>query len=143
MDIMDVRELEEYQAVQKIAKDTMEHVASFISEGVSEYEIAEDADEFMLRKGASFWYHGVGSLVLVGERTVLSVSGRDYEPANFRVGNEDLVTVDLGPQIDSYWGDFARSFVIGNGRVISTVSQVASKKVIELNTGLVVDCIPY
>jgi Xaa-Pro aminopeptidase len=118
--VMDIQELRKYQEVQRIAKNTIDYLSSFIQEGVSESDISHAANEFMKNRGAtSFWYHGVGSLVLVGRKTLLSISGREYKPSNDLVGRNDLVTVDLGPEIDSYWGDFARSFVIGNGRVVT------------------------
>lgn len=133
---MDDAELSRYKGVQDIARRTMDYLESVIIEGVSESDIAEAANRYMLENGASsFWYHGVGSLVLVGERTILSVSGRNYEPASLKVGKEDLVTVDLGPQIDSYWADFARSFVIGDGRLVTDDSKV-SIRIIELESGL-------
>ena len=117
---MDAQELRRYQEVQGLARDTIDFLRSYIHEGVSESDISHSAEEFMKRRGVtSFWYHGVGALVLVGKRTVMSVSGRVYRPSNELVGRNDLVTVDLSPDIDTYWGDFARSLVIGNGQVVS------------------------
>jgi len=108
--------LEKYQEVQRIAKRTMKYLRSYIREGVTEQDIAHASDDFMRASGvSSFWYHGVGTLVLVGERTALSVSGRDYASSSEAVKPNDLVTVDLSPDIDSYWGDLARSFVIVRG----------------------------
>jgi len=107
--------LEKYKQVQQIARDTIDHLKFYIAEGISEKEIVEKAENFMRTNGVdSFWYYDVGAFVLVGERTVLSISGKDYVPSETKVKKSDLVTVDLSPQIDGYWGDFARPFVIGN-----------------------------
>jgi Xaa-Pro aminopeptidase len=110
-------ELEKYRDAQTLAKNTIRYLSDIITDGISERDIANTSNEFMRSNGADFWYHGVGSLVLVGGRTTLSVSGREYNPTSERVNNEDLVTVDLCPSIDGYWGDFARSFIISEGKV--------------------------
>ncbi len=138
--VMDIQELQKYRKVQKIAKDTIDYLASFIQEGMSESDISHAANEFMKKKGASsFWYHGVGSLVLVGRRTLLSTSGQEYKPSNDKVGRNDLVSVDLGPEIDSYWGDFARSFVIGNGKVVNKVKPDYPDVLKELFDGICIE----
>lgn len=97
----------------------MRNLAKKITFGISESEIADLSNKYMEKEGAtSFWYHGVGTLVLVGERTRLSISGKDYVPSKIKVRKNDLVTIDLGPAIKTYWGDFARSFAIENGGVV-------------------------
>jgi methionine aminopeptidase len=109
-----------YTKVQKIAKETIEHLSKKITSGMSEKEIADISNEFMKSKGVqSFWYHGVGSLVLVGKRTLISISGRDYYPSNEKVKDVDLVTIDLSPELNGCWGDYARSFTIENGKVVT------------------------
>ena len=116
---MTQEELQKYRHVQSIAKETIEFLKSFIKQGVSAKEIKDAAENFMHEKGVnSFWYHNVGAFVLVGEETTISVSGREYKPTDLKVQSNDLVTVDLAPNIDGFWGDFARSFVIENGKVV-------------------------
>jgi len=68
----------------------------------------------------SFWYYDVGAFALVGDRTTLSISGKKYRPTDTKVKRDDLVTVDLSPQLNGCWGDFARSFVIGDGKVVTS-----------------------
>lgn len=110
---------EQYDStVQEIAKDTIEYLKTFIKEGITEKEIAEAAENYTKRKGVnSFWYHGVGAFVFVGKRTVLSISGKQYNPSRMAVKLEDLVTVDLSPEIKGVQGDFARTFVVSKGNV--------------------------
>jgi len=55
--------------------------------------------------------------VLLGSRSCASPSGRTYAPARERVGETNLVTVDLSPSQGGYWGDCARSFFVESGRV--------------------------
>lgn len=137
---MDKYELKRYQKVQRIAVETTEYLKNCIKEGVSEKEIADIANKFMIEKGASsFWYYNVGALVLVGERTLLSISGRDYTPTDNKIKKTDLISIDLGPEIDSYWGDYARSFVILNGKIISSSEEIEDEEVKELLEGIEVE----
>jgi methionine aminopeptidase len=116
---MTSEELQKYKKVQSIAKETIEFLKSFISEGVTEKSIKEAAEKFLNNKGVnSFWYYGIGAFVFAGERTTISISGREYQATDKKVQRNDLVTVDLSPEIDGFWGDLARSFIIENGQVI-------------------------
>jgi len=51
----------------------------------------------------SFWYWGIGALVLCGEDTISSVSGREYRTADQVIRSEDIITIDLSPQRDGFW----------------------------------------
>jgi Xaa-Pro aminopeptidase len=109
-----------YREVQNIAKKTIEFLSDYIELGVTEADISKVADDFMIANGAeSFWYYDIGSLVLIGERTLLSISGKKYKPTQTAVKETDLVTVDLSPEAGTYWGDYARSFIISQGKVVS------------------------
>lgn len=116
---MTSEELQQYKKVQSIARETIEFLKSFIQEGISAKEIKEAAEKFMNEKGVnSFWYYGIGAFVFVGEETTTSISGRQYQVSNTKVQTNDLVTVDLSPELNGSWGDFARSFIVENGEVI-------------------------
>lgn len=115
---MTSEELHQYKKVQSIAKETIEFLKSFIKEGLSAKEIKEAAKKFMNKKGVnSFWYYNIGACVFVGEETTTSISGRQYQVSDTKVQSNDLVTVDLSPEIKGFWGDFARSFIVENGEV--------------------------
>ena len=62
------------------------------------------------------WYYDCPALVLSGERSCRSVSGRGYEPSDAPLGAFNLVTVDLSPCRGPIWGDCARSFCFEHGR---------------------------
>lgn len=120
---MNSEELQQYKKVQLIAKQTIKFLKSFIQEGISAKEIKDAAEKFMNEKGVnSFWYYGIGAFVFVGEETTVSISGKQYQASNAKVQSHDLVTIDLSPEIDGFWGDYARSFVIENGKVIEPES---------------------
>ena len=78
---MNSEELIQYKSVQNIAKQTIDYLKTQIKEGDSEIDIANMARIYMLNIGAtSFWYHELPAIILVGNRTPLSVSGKEYKP---------------------------------------------------------------
>ncbi len=102
-----------HQGAQRLARTVLEKIASSIAPGITERQLAAECEQMLRDGGAdSFWYHGIGALVLVGERTLLSVAGSQYQPTDTAVQENDLVTIDLSPEIDGCWGDCARSFVV-------------------------------
>lgn len=130
-------EFNQYQRVQNIAKGTINHLQGFIREGVTEKEIVDESENYLKSKNVdSFWYYGVGAFVFVGVRTIVSVSGREYQPSDTKVQPEDIVTVDLSPAINSYWGDYARSFIISKGKVVGTETDDLDTEFQEFNDGM-------
>jgi Xaa-Pro aminopeptidase len=73
-------------------------------------------EETMLSLGAdSFWYWGIGAFVFCGTDTIQSVPGKRYETADRVIQTEDIITIDLSPQINEIWGDFARTIIVEDG----------------------------
>ena len=108
----------EYRAVQNIARQVLADLAPSIRPDDTETSIAQRAVEFLRARGITeTWYHNCPALVLLGARSTLSLSGRDYEPAREPVGQTNLVTIDLSPKRGTARGDCARSFYIEDGRV--------------------------
>ena len=110
--------INEYKKVQSIAKSVLQDIKPFITAEVSEKEIAERCASLMKERGAEkTWYYECPALVLLGSRSCLSISGKDYVPSDEKVGSENLVTIDLSPLVGQTWGDCSRSFVVEAGRV--------------------------
>lgn len=131
--------LSQYVYVQSVAKATISELSQIIEEGITEKEIVHRAEEIMRNKGIhSFWYHGIGAFVHVGERTVISESGKDYKPSDTRVGRHDMVTIDLSPEMNTYWGDYARTLIVLNGKVVEEDVLAATRKesAIEFSHGI-------
>ena len=107
------------QAAQDIARETIHDLHGFIQVGMSEKTIAEKCRQLMEAKGSNgWWYHGLPALVLLGSRSTLSISGRDYQPLeDNRVSATDIITIDLSPTLDGWWGDYARAIFIEDGVV--------------------------
>lgn len=109
----------EYRKVQSIAKDTIAELKHVIKAGITEREIVMKAEEIMRNKGIeSFWYHGIGAFVQVGKRTAISESGSHYVPSETVVGRNDIVTVDLSPELHTFWGDYARTIIVVDGQAM-------------------------
>ncbi len=119
-------ELQAHRNVQSVAKAVLAELPAFITPEATELSLARKARELLAQRGAEeAWYHGVHAIVLLGGRSCLSVSGKAYRPATERVGLENLVTVDLSPEIGGVWGDCARSYAVMDGTVTTNPSAPA------------------
>jgi Xaa-Pro aminopeptidase len=111
-------QIAEHRKVQRAAMLVLDQLAGMITPQDTERTIAEKAYRMMRESGyPETWYYDCPALVLLGSRSCVSVSGKDYQPADEPVGYSNLVTVDLSPTHQNYWGDCARSYPIENGKV--------------------------
>lgn len=114
-------QIAKHREIQTAAKAVLARLAGVITSEDTEQSIADKAYAMLCESGyTDTWYHSCPALVLLGTRSCMSISGRDYQPAAEAVGNANLVTVDLSPMHEQFWGDCARSFPIENGRVTQT-----------------------
>lgn len=106
--------------VQQAAKQVLTELPQVISADSTEHSIALFAARRLAELGfPDTWYHQCPALVLLGDRSCLSISGKEYKPDNtVTVGQHNLVTVDLSPCQGSLWGDCARSYVVEDGAVV-------------------------
>jgi Xaa-Pro aminopeptidase len=112
--------IENYRKAQDIARETMLALHETIKVSMSEAQIYQHAIDLMTQKGStSWWYHDVGALVLLGQRSVESLSGTHYQPSDQNLVSElDVITIDLAPTLDGYWGDYARTIFVEDGAVV-------------------------
>lgn len=109
----------QYREVQSIAKQTIEFIKGKIQAGMTLSEIRKLCEDKMLELGAdSFWYWEVGAFVFAGDETTLSVSGREYTTSERMIAENDIITIDLSPQNGDTWGDYARTIIVENGKVV-------------------------
>ena len=121
--------LSEYSRVQKIAKDTIEFIKTEIKPGMLLSQVRSLCEKKMLELGAdSFWYWDVGAFVFSGDETTVSVSGKEYSTSDRTIGSDDIVTIDLSPQIGDTWGDHARTVIIENGCVVKSVTEIGNSE---------------
>lgn len=121
----------QYIEVQTIAKKTIEYIKNNLHAGMTLLEVRNLCESKMIELGAdSFWYWDVGAFVFAGDETTLSVSGKDYSTSERIIAENDIITIDLSPQNGDTWGDYARTIIIENGKVVEndSVSNVEWKK---------------
>lgn len=115
----------EHQSIQNMAKATMEYIKTVIKPGMNLLEIRELCEQKLLSLGAdSFWYWDVGAFVFSGDETALSVSGREYVTSDRLIQENDIITIDLSPQKDQIWGDYARTIILENGIVVDAIDSI-------------------
>lgn len=111
------RSLEGYKVVQRAAKLVLGDLCSVIGPDSTEASIEAFSVSRLSELGfPNTWYYNCPALVLAGNRSCLSISGRQYVPAAEPLGENCIVTVDLSPCLGDVWGDCARSFAIEDGQ---------------------------
>jgi Xaa-Pro aminopeptidase len=119
------RELQSYSNIQQVAKQTIEYIKNLIKTGMNLCEIRKLCEEKMLESGAdSFWYWDVGAFVFSGDETTVSVSGKQYVTSDRVIEENDIITIDLSPQAGNIWGDYARTIVVENGKVVDNIDSI-------------------
>jgi Xaa-Pro aminopeptidase len=107
----------QHRTVQSAAKAVLAQLGPTIRPNDTEATLAARAASMLAALGfPDTWYYTCPAFVLLGSRSCVSLSGRDYVPSNEQVGEFNLVTVDLSPAWGDIWGDCARSFCIEDGR---------------------------
>ena len=115
----------EYSEVQKIAKDTIEYIKTKIAAGMKLAEVRQLCEEKMLASGAdSFWYWDVGAFIFSGDETTISVSGREYITSDRIIASDDIITIDLSPQNNNIWGDYARTIILEDNKVVDVINSI-------------------
>lgn len=116
-----------YKEVQQIAKCTIQYLQQKIKVGMPLSELRQLAENKMLSLGAtSFWYWDVGAFIFSGNETTLSISGKHYKTSSEIIHENDIITVDLSPQAENVWGDYARTIIVENGTVISEINAISN-----------------
>lgn len=119
----------EYKDMQRIAKETISFIKTAIKPNMNLRDIRQLCEERMLSSGAdSFWYWDVGAFVFSGDETTVSVSGREYITSDRLIGYHDIITIDLSPQNNHIWGDYARTIIVENGEVVDRIDKIQNNE---------------
>lgn len=111
--------------MQNLNRATIEYISTFIVPGMTLIELRKLCEEYMLSHGAdSFWYWDVGAFVFAGDKTAVSVSGREYKTEDRIIEATDMITIDLSPQNNSIWGDYARTLILENGKIVKDIEEI-------------------
>ena len=112
-----------HKEVQLITKQTMDFISKTISPGMKLTQVRKLCEDKMLELGAdSFWYWDIGAFIFSGDETTKSVSGKEYKTSDRYIEENDIVTIDLSPQCNHIWGDFARTIIIEEGYVVDNIN---------------------
>lgn len=107
-------EIEHLRRSAQLVSECLAHVAQFVRPGVSAAYIDEQAEKFIVGKGArpAFkGYRGYPATVCVSVDNEV-VHGIPTPDKIFREGS--VVSVDVGVELNGYYGDCAYTFVLGN-----------------------------
>lgn len=114
-----------YSSMQNLNRAAVKYVADTMKTGVSLPYIKKLCEDYLLENGAdSFWYWDVGAFIFAGDETALSVSGKDYQAADRIIQKDDIITIDLSPQRNNIWGDYARTLVFEDGVLCDEIEKI-------------------
>lgn len=115
--------------MQNLNRATMDYLLHNIKVGMSLKEVRKLCEKYMLKNGAdSFWYWDIGAFVFAGDETAVSISGRQYETSDRIIEENDIITVDLSPQNNNIWGDYARTIIIQHGTTVDKTQDIENKE---------------
>ncbi|WP_069637800.1 type I methionyl aminopeptidase [Campylobacter pinnipediorum] len=105
-------EIEKLRAANEIVARTLDYIAEFIKPGVSLLEIDKVCEDMIRSSGAKPAFKG-----LYGFPNTACISLNEVVihgiPDNTILKEGDIVGVDLGSNLDGYFGDSARTFPVG------------------------------
>ena len=119
----------DYKEVQQIARETIEYAKTFIKPRMNLLEVRKLCEQKMLGLGVdSFWYWDIGAFAFAGDETTVSVSGKQYVTSDRIIENNDIITIDLSPQVGNIWGDYARTIIVENGKVVDDIELIQNQE---------------
>jgi Xaa-Pro aminopeptidase len=120
MAILSVADLAKYENAQAIARATLVAITEFIRPGATEASLLAECRRLMDARGATgYWWFGIPAVILAGPRLRDSMEGDVYQPSDTPLAADDMLTIDLAPEIGGYWGDCARSFFLKQGVLVT------------------------
>lgn len=118
-----------YSQIQQTAKQTIAYIKKIIKPGMKLFDIRKLCEEKLMELGAdSFWYWDVGAFVFAGDETTVSVSGKQYVTSDKIIENNDIITIDLSPQVGNIWGDYARTIIVEKGEVVDDIELIQNQE---------------
>jgi Xaa-Pro aminopeptidase len=119
MTTLSTADLAKYETAQAMARQTLVDIERFIHPGASEASLLADCRRLMDTRGATgYWWFDVPAVLLAGPRLRDSMEGDVYLPSDRPLAPDDMLTIDVAPEIDGYWGDCARSFFLKDGVLV-------------------------
>ena len=118
MSMLSDKDLAAYKRAQALARQVLNDIRRFIKPGVTDADLTQTCRDLMDRGGATgYWWYGSPAVVLSGDGLRLSMEGDVYQPRREKIAADDMVTIDVAPEIHGYWGDCARSYFLNGGEL--------------------------
>lgn len=119
----------EYFEMQELGRKAIDYARSIVKPGMNLRELRALCEQFLLDNGAdSFWWCNVGAFLFSGDETAVSVVPDVYEASDRYIEENDIITIDLSPQRNGVWGDFARTIILEDGKVVSDISKIKNEE---------------
>jgi methionyl aminopeptidase len=141
------REIEKIAAAGELVAETIAHVGSLITPGVTTGELDEAAGRFIREHGGfptSEGYKGYPAAICISPNDVV-VHGI---PGAYEVAEGDLVTIDVGATVEGYIADSAYTFGVGDideeaERLLDTAQEALEAGIAQARIGNHVEDISY
>jgi methionyl aminopeptidase len=107
------REIEQIRKSCRIVVDTFEHIEKIVRPGIKTSEIDREVEKFIRARGAKPAFKGyrgfpASACISVDDEVVHGV------PNNRKLKPGQIISIDIGVEFQNYFGDGAKTFVIGN-----------------------------
>ena len=63
-------------------------------------------------------------MLFSGEEAAGAVAGREYATSDRLIAADDIITIDLSPQCGNIWGDYARTVILEDGKVVDDINSI-------------------
>ena len=122
-------EIEGLKRANRLVAQTLDFVSAMIKVGTTTQEIEEVAEEFILKKGGrpSFkGLYGFPGAICISVNEVIIHGIPDSRPLE----DGDIVGVDIGTEVEGWYGDAAKTFLVGNVSQEDKKLVAASKEIL-------------
>ncbi|MBR8461578.1 type I methionyl aminopeptidase [Campylobacter sp. faydin G-24] len=105
-------EIDKMRAANKIVAQTLDYVATIIKPGITLLEIDKICEDMIRSRGAKPAFKGLygfpnAACISLNEVVIHGI------PDNTKLKEGDIVGIDIGSNLDGYFGDSARTFGVG------------------------------
>ncbi|MCR4941913.1 MAG: type I methionyl aminopeptidase [Campylobacter sp.] len=105
-------QIDKIRAANKIVAKALDHVSTIIKPGISLLEIDKVVEDIIRSNGAKPAFKGLygfpnAACISVNEVVIHGI------PNDYRLQEGDIVSVDVGSNLDGFFGDSARTFGVG------------------------------
>jgi Xaa-Pro aminopeptidase len=108
-----------YKQAQTLAREALAAIHAEIKPGATEASLAASCIRLMDAAGSTgYWWYTTPAYILTGDTLRLSVEGDSYRPRDIPMGSNDMITIDIHPEVNGCWGDCARSYFLKDGVLV-------------------------